>query len=358
MRATIWRSTLEFLLVCTLQPMACQRSADTPCDPAVPYAWQALETPLAPPARFDQAMAADPTGKKIYLFGGRSEKGPLSDLWVLDLTTLRWEKKDSTGGPPPRSGHSLIKDPDQDRLILFGGYPEAPYGDVKFLNDLWTWTPQQGWSREFVENTPPGRSWHGAGVQGQQMVIYGGYGDPPSYYLGDFWTLNLADLSFQKHPLERGPAMAGFNGILGLGAPSRWLLLTKEIRARTTVARGWLLSEGSAQLTAVVLGNALRPLDFQSVTVNPWEQTALLLSKAIDRYDPSKSHPWGIAIFRAPERNYCGLTLADGPRFAQGMICAPDPSRTSAWVCFGGVEKNRVQNGTWRLGPTSPRRSP
>jgi len=52
------------------------------------------------------------------------------DIWVLDVTRNTWTQHDASG--PPRGGHSAIKHPDSDALLVFGGNIRPP-GRIKVL---------------------------------------------------------------------------------------------------------------------------------------------------------------------------------------------------------------------------------
>ena len=71
----------------------------------------------------------------IFLFGGfcSLDKNRLNDLWKYDGQA--WIRMTSDNALPTRSGHSMIYDKFNSRLLVFGGKDEK--GDL--LNDLWSW---------------------------------------------------------------------------------------------------------------------------------------------------------------------------------------------------------------------------
>ncbi len=97
-------------------------------------AWTTIAT-AGPTARWGAAMAYDPIGGQIVLFGGRTSGiNVLADTWVLRDAT--WTKVDATG-PVARSGAVLIPGP--GGLVLYGGTNGAA------LADGWRWTGT-GWT--------------------------------------------------------------------------------------------------------------------------------------------------------------------------------------------------------------------
>ena len=130
-----------------------------------------------PSARSEAAMAYDPVGKKLYLFGGwdGEEELDLGDTWVYDPAEDTWTDLDPAGETPiPRNAHSLIYDPQGERLVLFGG------SDQRGLeyNDVWVYDPAENvWTElDPAGDAPPRRGWHGAAYdsENRRMVIFGG----------------------------------------------------------------------------------------------------------------------------------------------------------------------------------------
>ena len=76
-------------------------------------------TGLKPQARQGHTATAGPDGA-MWLFGGSSSGGYLSDLWVYHPKARRWEQPHTNGMPPsPRKGHvaALVG----SKLFFWGG---------------------------------------------------------------------------------------------------------------------------------------------------------------------------------------------------------------------------------------------
>ncbi|MCI4336167.1 MAG: kelch motif-containing protein [Thermoplasmata archaeon] len=86
--------------------------------------WTAITTTTSPPARWDAAVAYDPTDNCVVLFGGANATGvPLNDSWKYSGT---WSRLSS--GPLPavtaRWGAAMVYDPNDGPAgftLLFGG---------------------------------------------------------------------------------------------------------------------------------------------------------------------------------------------------------------------------------------------
>lgn len=59
--------------------------------------------------------------EKILLFGGISSTR-MNDLYILDISELTWETKETTGRQPSsRAYHTAFYDEIEDNLFIYGG---------------------------------------------------------------------------------------------------------------------------------------------------------------------------------------------------------------------------------------------
>ncbi|XP_049769129.1 kelch domain-containing protein 2-like isoform X1 [Schistocerca cancellata] len=125
------------------------------------------------------AHAADRTGSRLYLFGGRYRGRRMSDLHCLDLDTMTWSgdlnNSLQCAKPCGRSWHSLTFISPQ-RAILYGGLNQMN----TILNDCWVLeVPDIAWSElkdiPSIHKRKP-RLWHKAPlVPTGEIVVIGGY---------------------------------------------------------------------------------------------------------------------------------------------------------------------------------------
>jgi len=142
---------------------------------------------------------------KLYSYGGSDGQDSL-DLYALDLRIWRWEKVLARGEvPESRDEHTMVLD--GDSMVIFGGYL-----DLQRTNHLFRYHFKENrWERVIpvggVEPAP--RSGHSAVVWGDQMVIFGGK-DQDANKLEDVWSLDLNSATWRK--LEGGDAPKGRSG--------------------------------------------------------------------------------------------------------------------------------------------------
>lgn len=146
-----------------------------------------------PPLRAGHTAIYDAANQRMIVFGGFDIYWKtLNDVWALHLTPgeEKWEQIFPSGSSPaPRVDPTAIYDPDNERMVVFGGYDGHNY-----LNDVWALdlTPgHEEWHEIFPSGTSPAkRSIHSAiyDAANERMVIFGGE-DSDSYF-NDVWALN------------------------------------------------------------------------------------------------------------------------------------------------------------------------
>ncbi len=114
-----------------------------------PPAWsQVLPTGGPPFARGLHTALVDPAAGAMLVFGGynaaATTSGELGDLWSLSLNGVPAWTQVTPGGPTPpaRDSHTAVYDSHRKRMLVYGGY-----GDTGPLGDFWglTLTPPTRW---------------------------------------------------------------------------------------------------------------------------------------------------------------------------------------------------------------------
>ena len=159
-------------------------------------AWQPLsaggDVPLG---RYGHSATFDPDRREMVVFGGYRynggyfgyDGGYLNDLFVLSLDgSPTWTRVTTAPVPSVRDFHSAVYDGARRRIVLFGGNSGPVY------NDLWALdTDTRTWSRLGPDATGPSARMSTYAVtdaNSQRMVLFGGWGNA---YFGDTWTLAL-----------------------------------------------------------------------------------------------------------------------------------------------------------------------
>ena len=114
--------------------------------------WTEVFPATNPGIRLESSIAYDTTNDLIVLYGGIDEAGVDNDIWHYIPSTNIWQQIAPTGTPGTRGGHSLVYDPVNKRVVMFGGYRVF----IDAIDELWLYNPStQTWSNPNPSIKPP-----------------------------------------------------------------------------------------------------------------------------------------------------------------------------------------------------------
>ena len=94
------------------------------------------------------AIAYDPVGRKVVLFGGFNSTEYLNETWTFNGST--WTIETTSVAPWPRASAMLAYDVSTRKLALFGGF-----NNPEFLGDTWFWDGATStWTRAHPTHSP------------------------------------------------------------------------------------------------------------------------------------------------------------------------------------------------------------
>jgi hypothetical protein len=164
-----------------------------------PNPWWSLLEP-APPSVNGMAAVYDPVRKELVQFGGKANFGSTELAWVqsaqhswsLSLgASPAWNvlAVPGTPVPEPRDGPIVVRDPANDRLLMFGGAGTTG----EFRADVWALDlATRQWSKLATAGpVPPGRWYAGGGFDPVRSRFFVFSGENFGQLLDDFWELDL-----------------------------------------------------------------------------------------------------------------------------------------------------------------------
>lgn len=160
-----------------------------------------------------QSMAYDVATDRLIVFGGATDPpgaccSESQNTWVLSNATgiggtPTWTKLAVTGPlPPGRRQHSVVYDPVQNRMIIFGGGQFNGSVFSPLFNDVWVLKNANGlggqaeWLPVSPSGGPPApREGHGAAYNPatKTMIIFGGANNGIMSVPNDLWVLTNAN---------------------------------------------------------------------------------------------------------------------------------------------------------------------
>ena len=167
------------------------------------YDWIAFGSGTPPAARYGHSAIRDPDHDRMMVFGGNTfytTPAVQHDVWALPFATGVWSQLVPTGAiPQGRFQHTAIYDGPRHRMIVFGGSTTGPFDPpAPPLNDVWQLdlsVDPPAWSQLVPFGTPPpARFGHSAihDLDNHRMIVFGGR-DANLTSLNDVWSLSLDD---------------------------------------------------------------------------------------------------------------------------------------------------------------------
>jgi N-acetylneuraminic acid mutarotase len=150
--------------------------------------WSSINSLISPPSRIDFDMVYDSHNNVIVLFGGTNASSRLGDTWLYDIPTSNWTQRFPTNNPSARSGHAMAYDPDNNCVVLFGGYDANGYNfetwTYDVLNNTWTEMNLEG------KPEPSGRAYISGALNTNRnkIVMFGGWDNA---LINETWTYDV-----------------------------------------------------------------------------------------------------------------------------------------------------------------------
>jgi hypothetical protein len=160
------------------------------------HSWTNSFLPGSPRGRYGGALAYNPATGQTVLFGGLNcNDEPLedsltkpscpvmNDTWIWNGSS--WQQAHPANTPPARWLQSLVYDPANDRLIMYGGM------DVQrtVLNDAWAWDGTD-WTQLDVGTDAPSYFQHGMSISPDgTMMMFGGMASNPGRMAAETYLL-------------------------------------------------------------------------------------------------------------------------------------------------------------------------
>ncbi|KAL9148457.1 hypothetical protein ABFS82_12G042500 [Erythranthe guttata] len=158
---------------------------------------QRREVSGGPGVRWGHTCNAIRGGKLLYVFGGYGkDQCQTNQLHILDTVNMLWSEPMVKGTPPtPRDSHSCTTV--GDNLFVFGGTDgRKPLNDLHILD-----TSSNTWILPSVRGDgPEPREGHSAALIGKRLFIFGGCGksDNSEIYYDDLYILNTETFSWKR----------------------------------------------------------------------------------------------------------------------------------------------------------------
>jgi N-acetylneuraminic acid mutarotase len=173
--------------------------------------WTDVSPAFAPSPRLGSYMTYDSESDRVILFGGVSlspSSMVYNDTWAYDLDSNSWEEMSPSSAPNARYGASITYDTESDRVLIFGGNPDATTTSNTYSD---TWAYDYNTDR-WIELSPvihPSDRYTGKMIfdsESNKTVLFGGYpfaSSKDSTWLFDYEDNNWTQANPTPHPNGR-----------------------------------------------------------------------------------------------------------------------------------------------------------
>jgi hypothetical protein len=209
-------------------------------------AWSQISTPFTPPPLEGAAMATDPSGGGVIVYGGGSDSPSHDGSWTSTSTyrfnETTWTNVSPAGGPSPLVGGVLTADPALGGAVYFGGTRSNgtdPHSTPWSSNATWEWTGSSWTNLSLAAGPSPrvGPSFAYDPAGGYALLFGGQVAIGRQALLNDTWVLNATGGSAPLYPLW-------FNET-DLPAASNWSVELSGMSAGLTIEASSALTKWS-----------------------------------------------------------------------------------------------------------------
>jgi N-acetylneuraminic acid mutarotase len=287
----------------------------------------------SPSARMGASAVYDPQDKKMILFGGKDGTVYLNDLWVFDFATNTWSQLNTISStlPEPRAYHTAAFDPTNHRMLVWSGQVAGG-----FLSDVSVWALNLSssnwisWQKLSSTSNIPQRFGSVAVYvpYGNRIIIFGGYGSTGQ--LSDTYQLDNVTYVWRLMLSNYVPHARSFHSATYDPFYRRVIIFGGQ--ASKYLDGLWAFSPDSSKWDSVVTTTSLHPEGrYLASTVTTQDNQIILFGGATASGDTNDV--WQFSIARKEWTYYTVTGEQPAPREGHAAIYRTDEDDM---VIFGG----------------------
>lgn len=294
--------------------------------PAAQPAWEVVAVSgSAPGARQYHAMAYDSQRDRVVMFGGTANV-PYGDTWEWDGSA--WTLV-TTSGPSPRFGSAMVYDSQRGVCVMFGG---TPSGGSLGGTGTWEW---DGLTWTQVATTGPAARQHHAMAYDSQRgrtVLYGGFSTSQGY-LHDTWEWTGTTWLLRSSGGTASEPLAAMHSALSYDSHRGKTVMFGGKNPSGPIAKTW---EWDGTQWTLASGNGPAPRYSHAMTYDSIRHTTVLFGGVALGFAQGDTWTWDGSTWTQ------AASFGPSPRFRAQMAA----NHEGAITLFGGYETG-VLGDTW-----------
>ncbi len=314
-------------------------------------AWTLATPKPSIPARWGAASAMASDGR-FFVYGGMGRyRKPLADVWAIPAASpAAWQTWQVL--LPPRLQEVMVHDTARDRLVVFGG-TDGAYRNDSYVHSM---VSGRGWEPLATAGVPPPARRLHTGVndpEGDRLIVFGGYDD---HLLGDLWQLTFSGTPTWSPLAASGAGPSPRGGHVAIYDPvGRRMIVYGGYDGVSAPAYRigdvWALSLAGTPAWSPIATTGPRPSARSSATaVYDATRHAMIVFGGTD---PNfRDDAWSLSLGSTPSWSLVGAgTPKPGAREEQSAVF---DTKRDRMVIFGGYDAAiRNYGDLWALGPGS-----
>jgi N-acetylneuraminic acid mutarotase len=314
----------------------------------VPNLWMDLDPDSYPGGRYYSPIAFAPSVGTFLLLGGDGS----SETWAYDPESNTWADLMPATMPPFRHIYAMAYAASAGKIILFGGgvFPDSGTGDVKLLNDTWSYDPAANtWTKLNPSGAVPSARAFASMVCDPatgKMILFGGMSNSTGF--NDTWSYDPAANTWTK--LNPGGAPPSKRGAYAMAYdPDHRVVLIFGGFGRTAVLNDtWAYDPAANKWTKVKSTGPTPSNRFGASMAYDEVSKKVILFGGQDSKDRLLNDTWA---YDPAAKKWTELkTLGLSPSGRLAPMLAYDPIKRAV-LLFGGAEADTITNETWAFYP-------
>ena len=296
--------------------------------------WEEKFPSTKPSARSGHSMVYDSKNNKIVLFGGTDGSNFFQDTWVYDVSSDTWTQKNPSSKPTVRSGHAMVYDSTNEKILLFGGDD----GSGTYFQDTWEYyLASDTWTQKNPSTKPQGRDGHAMTYdsKNEKVVLFGGVGVSPTYK-EDTWVYDLAsDTWTEKNPSTH----PSHGGGMAYDATSNKIVFFGGEKSGTKYQDTWVYEVATDTWTEKYPTTKPSERYYHTMVYDSENEKIVLFSG----YTPVMNDTW---IYDSSSNNWTQMNPSIKPPARRNHAIAYDGVNNKI-VMFGGYDDSNYLQDTW-----------
>ncbi len=259
-------------------------------------AWTELDPTDHPSPRSDSSVSYDPENDVVILFSGyRKDEVKTQQTWVYSFEEENWVEMFPENPPLHQYGHYMTYVPETGQHLMYPGHWSVVSGTTTtshgYGGNIWEYKyPENEWAEHPVGSNPPGRYWGNVVYDPDEnrIVLFGGHG---SSEYDDTWSYDVSDNSWERSIQGDLPTKRGSSNMAYDPGNKVFVLFGGIDESRNALSDTWIMDAGTMQWTEVAEQHepADDPVQESTGSIPGFQLWSMALSLAVF-YLMSKQH--------------------------------------------------------------------